>query len=70
MWRFYLAPAKRARESRNLYIVFKVQSEGLVSEECHFYTDLAYRTPKYNIMDVLYSKPGSLITMFISRGIN
>lgn len=69
MWRFYLAPAKRARESRNL-IVFKVQSEGLVSEEFHFYTDLVNRTPNYYIMDVLYLKPRSLITMFISRGIN
>ena len=70
MWRFYLAAAKRAREFRNLYIVFKVQSEGLVSEECHFYTDLVHRTPKYYIVDVLYLKPRSLITMFISRGIN
>ena len=70
MWRFYLAAAKRARESRNLYTVFKVQSEGLVSEVCHLYTDLIYRTPKYYILDVIYSEARFLITMFISRGIN
>ena len=31
---------------------------------------LIKRTPKYYILDVLYLKPSSLTTMFISRGIN
>ena len=70
MWRFYLAAAKRAREYRSFYIVIKVQSEGLVSEVSHFYTDVIQRTPKYYILDVLYSKPRFPTTMFISRGIN